>query len=253
MLPKEHGAYGQLIFPMVTALAIGRPSIAALSVAAAAVFIFLAHEPLLVLLGQRGPRAARERRGQALRWFIACTTAAIALGITALLAIEPSLRPTLAVPAALAAVVVLLIVARREHTTAGEIASAIALSSLAYPVSLASGASPLGARTCALVFASGFVAATICVRAVIANTRRPPAIDARGIGVLVAVFGIAALVSMAKNAVVTGIAPWAAAPLATGGGVLAIAPPSARQLRRVGWTLVATTAATSLVLVGALR
>jgi YwiC-like protein len=253
MFPKEHGAYGQLLFPLITALAIGRPTVSAFSIAAVAVLIFLAHEPLLTLLGQRGSRAARERRGQALRWFVASTAAAIAAGLVAIVTIDPAIRVTLAIPAALAAIVVMLIVARREHTMAGEIASAIALSSLAVPVSLASGATPVRARTCAIVFAVAFVAATVCVRAVIANTRRPPALDARGGGVLMAILGIAALVSLASQAVVSSIAPWAAAPLAVGGGVLAIVPPSARQLRIVGWTLVATTAVTSLVLVVGLR
>ncbi|MDE3154816.1 MAG: YwiC-like family protein, partial [Acidobacteriota bacterium] len=69
MLPREHGAYGQLLFPLVTALALGRPGAAALALAAAAIAAFLAHEPLLVLLGQRGTRAARERGPEARHWF----------------------------------------------------------------------------------------------------------------------------------------------------------------------------------------
>jgi len=253
MLPKEHGAYGQLLFPLITALAIGRPRIAALAIVCAAVFLFLAHEPLLVLVGQRGARAAREQRPKAVAWFAACTTAAIACGGAAIAALEPSTRTALLVPAACGAVVVALIAVGREHTTLGEIASAIALSSVAYPVAIASGSTPLAARSCAIVFAIGFGVLTICVRAVIANTRRPPAIDLRGAGVLVALVGLNALVSLARHDLVDGMSAWAAAPLATGGGVLAIVPPSARQLRVVGWTLVATTAATSVILVAALR
>jgi YwiC-like protein len=253
MLPKEHGAYGQLLFPLITALAIGRPGVAAVALAAAAICAFLAHEPLVILLGQRGARAAREQRGRAIVWFGASTIAAIAFGIIALVTLDERARMSLAMPAALGAVVVTLIVARREHTLAGEIASAVALSSLAYPVALASGATPLMARSCAIVFAVGFVVAIVCVRAVIANTRRPPALDARGTGILVALLGLNALVSLAAHGVVAGAAAWAAAPLATGGSALALAPPSARQLRIVGWTLVATTAVTSLVVIVALR
>jgi uncharacterized membrane protein YdjX (TVP38/TMEM64 family) len=45
MWPKEHGAYGQLAFPLVTAFAVaGIPPAAALT-ALAAVAAFVAHEP----------------------------------------------------------------------------------------------------------------------------------------------------------------------------------------------------------------
>lgn len=60
LMPREHGAYGQLALPLLTALFSGRPTAAAFLYAAAAVFAFFAHEPLLVLLGQRGSRAFRE-------------------------------------------------------------------------------------------------------------------------------------------------------------------------------------------------
>ena len=253
MLPKEHGAYGQLLFPLITALAIGRPSVAALAIVAVAVFIFLAHEPLLVFLGQRGPRAAREQRRRALTWLASCLCGAAVAGLIALATLEPSARPSVAIPVAPGLIAVALIAAGREHTAAGEIVSAVALSALAYPVALASGPTSLAARTCAVVFASGFVVATVCVRAVIANTRRPPAIDARGIGIALAVVAIALLISLDQQHLVERVAPWAAAPLAIGGGVLAIAPPSARQLRVVGWTLVATTGLTSVIAIVGLR
>jgi len=61
------------------------------------------------------------------------------------------------------------------------------------------------------------------------------------------------LVSLRSRGLVASVAPWAAAPLLVVGAALAAVPPSARQLRIIGWTLVATTAATSLVLIAALR
>ena len=54
LLPREHGAYGQLLFPRLSALLIGRPAPGAYLLGAAAVAAFLAHESLLVL-----PRPAR--------------------------------------------------------------------------------------------------------------------------------------------------------------------------------------------------
>ena len=53
MFPKEHGAYGQLLFPIATALLIARPTAAALAIAGAAVAAFLLHEWLLVTISGR--------------------------------------------------------------------------------------------------------------------------------------------------------------------------------------------------------
>jgi hypothetical protein len=84
LVPREHGAYGQLAMPLLTALAIGRPGISALALTAAVVLAFVAHEPLLVAVGQRGPRAleldgARARRR--LVWLGALVLACGALGL----------------------------------------------------------------------------------------------------------------------------------------------------------------------------
>jgi len=53
MVPKEHGAYGQLLFPLATALLIARPTAAALAIAGVAVVVFLIHERLIVMIGGR--------------------------------------------------------------------------------------------------------------------------------------------------------------------------------------------------------
>jgi hypothetical protein len=70
MFPKEHGAYGQLAFPVVAALIVAGPSTAGLLVVVAAVGGFLAHEPAAVLLRWRGSHARRERRRDATRWLL---------------------------------------------------------------------------------------------------------------------------------------------------------------------------------------
>jgi hypothetical protein len=57
LVPHEHGAYGQLAMPLLTALALGRPGAASLLLTYAIVVAFVAHESLLVVLGQRGKRA----------------------------------------------------------------------------------------------------------------------------------------------------------------------------------------------------
>jgi hypothetical protein len=73
LLPKEHGAYGQLTLPLVTAIAAAGVSTAGLLLIAGAVAAFVAHESALILLGLRGTRARREHHGAAVRWLAAPT------------------------------------------------------------------------------------------------------------------------------------------------------------------------------------
>jgi hypothetical protein len=253
LLPREHGAYGQLLFPLVTALAIGRPGVAALSLAAAAIFAFLAHEPLIILLGQRGARAAREQRRRAWRWLAVCVVGAVVCAAIAVALMPVSARIGISISAGLALVLGIAIAARHERTTAGEILTALTLSSLAYPIALAAQAPSRAAMTCAAAFATVFVAATLSVRAVIMCTRRPPAAMSRVIAALSLLVGLAGLAALWQLGLAAGVGVWAALPVCGVGSVLALAPPSATRLRLVGWTLVAATAATAIVLVAVLR
>ena len=175
MLPREHGVYGQLLIPVGTALAIGQLRPVALALASAAVCVFLAHEPLLVLLGMRGRRAARVLFPSARRLLAILAVAAVALGVATLVFVPAPVRLMLIVPATFAVALLVTIAGGREHTIAGEVLSALTLASLAAPVAMAAGAARAAALTCAAVYAVGFVCATITVHAVIMHTRRPPA------------------------------------------------------------------------------
>jgi YwiC-like protein len=243
VLPKEHGAYGQLLFPLLTALAVGRRTPSALLLAGAAVLAFIAHEPLLVLLGQRGPRAAREQRSRAMAWFAASAIGAVALGTVAFVEARSAaaLAQALAVPAVLAIVLAVVIVSRREHTAAGEIIASLTFASLALPVARAAGAAVMVALTCAAVFAAIFVAATMAVHAVIARTRHPPASAARVAGVLVTIGSIVALWQLGASGVVSNISAVAAFPACAVACVAALAVGSARRLRAIGWSLIVST------------
>ena len=253
MFPKEHGAYGQLLLPLATVLVVGRRTPAALMLAAAAVLAFLAHVPLLVLLGHRGPRAARDDRSRALVWFASTALGAAILGAAAFVDAPAGihLAPAAAVPAALALLLAAVILSKREHTMAGEALAAIALSSIALPVARAALAESTVAISCVSVFAAAFVAATVSVHAVIARTRRPPAARARMAGVLAPLASIAALVALAALRFVSVVAPIAALPTCLAALIAALVAPSARRLRAIGWTLVATTLLGAALLVAA--
>lgn len=253
MIPHEHGAYGQLAFPLVTALAVGRPGVAAAAFVAACVSAFLAHEPLLVLLGQRGGRAARERRTAAIGWLAVWGAIAIVTGIAAFATMPEPARHATVVPIVGAAVLAALIARGGERTTTGELLTAATLASLALPAAAAAYARPFAAHTCAAVFAASFAVVTLSVRAVIAARRLGDAPGARRIAGTSALVAIAALTGLAVNGVISRAGPWAALPSCAVGVWLVTALPSTRHLRTVGWLLVAASASAVVILVPALR
>src|SRR5262245_1035268 len=97
-LPKEHGAYGQVAFPLATAFSIAGPSTAGLLLSVAAIAGFLAHEPAVIALGLRGSRARRELGTLAAWWLCCCLATGVAAGLVAGIVLEPAARWSLAVP-----------------------------------------------------------------------------------------------------------------------------------------------------------
>ena len=65
--PREHGTYGELLFPLMSALLLARPGRAAWGLSLLAVGGFLAHEGFSVLAGARGLRAKRDAHAVAWR------------------------------------------------------------------------------------------------------------------------------------------------------------------------------------------
>jgi len=279
LLPREHGAYGQLLFPMSIALVLGDRGAAALALTTACAAAFVGHEALLVLLGHRGARAARERRRASLAWLIGCSAVAAAAAVLGVVRAPGAAGAALLVPAGLGGVVLLFIARHREHTTAGEISAAVALSSCGLPIALAGGVALDRGITCWLVFASSFAVATVAVRSVIASVKSPqrPATDAAysardqehvdpGVhpgspGARLTGFGrggpacwfAAGVIAFALVCAARGWTMWAAplalVPVCGLAAGLALFPPHPRHLRAVGWSLVTATAAAAVVLV----
>jgi len=252
MLPREHGAYGQLLLPLVTAMAMGRPSAAALALASCAIAAFAAHEPLLVMVGRRGGRAQRDHRARAVRWLSACAAAALVSGVAAFALLDPVSRWLTLVPAAFAAVSAVMLAGGAERTTGGELVVASTLASVSLPLAVASGASLAAGVTCAATFAAVFAAATVSVRAVIARARGGSAGERR-VALATDTVLFAAVAALALARVLLPAAVWAAAPVCGVAIVLAAFVPPARYLRPIGWSLVAATALTSGILIVAAR
>jgi len=251
LAPREHGAYGQLGFPLLTALCAARPRPAGLLFAASAVLLFLAHEPALVSFGRRGQRAREEDGARALRFLVALLAVGGALGGAGLWLAPGPARLGAAVAAALAALLGGAVALGVEKTLAGELIAAAALSSAALPVAAASGLPWPAAVSLWGAWVSGFAATVFPVRAVIVEHRtQAPSAMLRLSGTLVAIGAAAALAAAGemKPRLVLAVAPLFAASIA-----VALRPPAMKQMTRAGWTLMAAGGLSAVLMTLAVR
>jgi hypothetical protein len=248
LLPREHGAYGQLTLPLLTAFGAAGISESGLLLAGSALAAFVAHEPASILLGLRGPRARRELRGVAASWLACCT------GIVA--SMEADTRWSLAVPAVPAMVLAAATVHGRGKSWYAEVAAAAAFAGLAVPVTLAAGAPLDQAAAIGASFALIFIAGTLAVRAVILAVRgggSPRATSlTRRAAVAVTGGGIAGLAWLTALDALPPAALAAVTPGLLMTLLIAARSPHTAPLRSIGWTLVAASTLTAVVLVAAL-
>jgi hypothetical protein len=239
--------------PLVTGLALGRPGAAALLLVAGVVLAFLAHEPLLVVLGQRGRRVKDALGVRAVRRLALLGTLAAVCGVLALALTTTAVRLASLAPAALAAPVLPLVAARLEKTIAGELLVAAALSACAAPVALASGAPSAWAWGAAATWFLSFAAATLPVQATLLWARTRGARERRPL----AAAGAAALGLAALGLAASGVLPWPAAlgvlPTAVAAVVVALLRVRPQAFTKVGWSLVGASVAALAVLVVGFR
>jgi hypothetical protein len=234
---------------MVAALASGRPGLASLLLSLSAWALFFAHEPALVLLGRRGPRARAEAGSRAWGRLAMVGGAAVALGVAGLLVASPAVRWSMLVPVALGATFALFVALGRERSGLGEVLAAEALAGVALPIAMSSGVSPLDAGRAGMVWALGLPAVVLPVRGIGARRRSHDSAAAKllpALGALVAAVGLLGRLLVPFDLI-------ALAPLLLTSVWLAAVPPNPRQLRRVGWSLVGSTLLTAGFLVFAAR
>ena len=250
-LPKEHGVYGQIGFPLATAFGVAGLSMAGVLLAVAAIAGFLAHEPAAILLGLRGIRAKREFGAAAARWLPCWVAVGVAAGIGAAFALEPIARWSLAVPAVPALLLIVAMINGREKSWYGEAAAAVTFAGVSIPVALAGGMSIGSALGIAIPFALLFTTTTLAVRVVILRVKGGGDLRA------VARTRLATLTVSAVSMVVLGaltVGNWlsSAVFIASGPGLLtativAMRPPSPSRLRSLGWSLVAVSTLTAVI------
>jgi hypothetical protein len=255
--PKEHGAYGQMIFPLVTSMVVSGATAGSLLFAGAIVSGFLVHEPLLVLLGFRGPRARREAGSAALWWVVILTAVLIVMGASAVRWMEPRDRIAVILPLVPAVYLFVAAASGKGKSIGAEVAVAIAFSLTAIPLSLLGEVPAVSGVMVALAFATNFVLATLAIRVVIAKVRGGgnPALVVtmrRSVYTLAILIPIAAALAVLRG-VIPSLPLVALAPGIVVSLWIAITAPPPAKLRTVGWALVTTSAVVAALLIVTLR
>jgi hypothetical protein len=247
LLPKEHGAYAQLAFPLLSGLLAGTPLLGAAAFVVAAVALFLASEPLEVLIGARGARAHDTLARPARIQLVAMVALGVFAGLLAIAASAPAARVAAFIPAALGAVLGILVLARRIKTLPGEIGAVAAFASLHLPIAAAGGASGVRLWGPAAVWFAVFVSATFAVHAMKARHKgRDAALVTTAVAIAAAVLIAALAVALAgSDARLLG---WAALAPAAAALYVAARPVHPRHLKRVGWALVGANALALVVM-----
>ncbi|BDG08762.1 YwiC-like family protein [Anaeromyxobacter paludicola] len=253
LFPREHGAYGQVLLPLVAGLAVGRPTVAAALLALAALTAFGAHEPLLVLAGLRGRRPAEEDRPRARVLLARLAGLTAALGLAGVALAPPEARVALAAPVVLGGGVVLLVASRREKTLAGEVVVAAALSSCGLPVALAGGATVRVALACWITWILGFAAATLAVQVILVRARTKGGRDPGPLHAALAAALAGAAAALAAGGALPWVVPAALAPMALASIVVCLARVPPKRLKELGWAMVGTSLVTLAVLLAGFR
>ena len=254
LMPREHGAYAQVVFPLLTALALGNGSAAQFYWTAGAVAVFIAHEPLLILAGQRGRRSHADLGENARKLAASLSVAALAAGVLGWWHAPGDARLALALPLGLGLLLLPLILQHREKTLAGELLVSLIFSTMLLPVALAGGVVFRAACAASAVWSAIFMLATIMVRAVIATAKKGP--HRRLLVCASIILSLAALVAsfmLALSETMPLLLAVAILPPAVITFVCSFIGVHPRRLRVLGWSLVGSNVIALAALVIALR
>jgi hypothetical protein len=247
LLPREHGAYAQVIFPILTVLALAVPKPATLLLAVTIAAGFLVHEPVVVLLGQRGARTKRELGDTARQRVVVLSAVGAFAGIAGLWLAPQAARLALLVPGLFTVGLVPFVLRDQEKTLLGEVWAAGAFSSTALPLGLASGVTLETATITAITWWVCFVVCVFAVQGALSRTRRGSPLAGPGAVVLGLLATVAAI--FAALEVAHALPALAILPVALIAGFWGAIRPHPRGLRKVGWSLVSAQVGTFALLV----
>ena len=228
--PREHGAWAQLLIPLAASLLRGRPSLPAALLAVAGIALFAAHEPLLVLRGSRGKRLQQQEGQDARRHLLQRLLVAGVAGLPALAHVQPEVVWAALAALSLGLLQLVLALAGKHKSLAGEWLAGGVLVAVAIPVALATQVSLADALRAALTWTGGFALMTTAVHACKARALGQPH-RARLLALTLAA-AVAGLVLGVLQPQWRPLMPMAAAAL----GLIAV-PIRLRWMARVGWAL----------------
>lgn len=249
--PREHGAYAMLTFPVLSGLVLGGISWAGAAFALMAAACFLAHEPVLIVLGGRGERLRSSHDLSARRRLLRLGLVVAAATVVFVVMAPGGAWPPALLSGVLAALVGVLLLIGRTRTLAGELLVACAFASVHGTVAASGAAGQRAVFLPVAVWAASFAVATLAVHALKFRFKgRGPgrwtvaaAPTLAGALVVVAAMGLVAGHPLGGLAV--ALVPKAAVVLAL--AAVAVHP---RHLKRVGWSLVVADTATLAILAG---
>jgi hypothetical protein len=233
-------------------MALAKPTLPTLALAAAGVAFFLANESAVVLLGARGGRLKSQEGGRAKFWGSVLLGTGGILGVVGLATGWPSVWPTVLLPFTAGLLLIPMVLAGRHKTLLGELLVITAFTTLLLPMAGASGVDPVRAGLAAAVWWFSFSLGTLEVRALKARYKgKGPIGWTRWVPQLT---GGLVLVGAAYLALGQGGNPKLAGPAAAlllpalATTVLSFIKVHPKHLKRVGWTLVAVNTLALLLL-----
>jgi hypothetical protein len=259
MVPREHGAYAELLFPIVSVFLGGFLTTSTWLLAIGAIAAFLANEPLLVLVGQRGTRMKREESAHAKRALLIFLLVAFGAGGAGLVLAPTVVQYAVGVPLLLGVGLMMLAVQGLERSMVGETVAAATLSSIAIPLGLSAGLDLTATLAVTLIWLVTSLLGTAVVRLTVARTKAKTDQDLKGVRfkrvllvfacVLVIAVGLAAPYGSRLGLWVLA----AAVPVAIVVLTIAVLRPTARRLRLMGWSLVAANLCSLIAVVTTLK
>jgi hypothetical protein len=252
LLPREHGAYAQLGFPLLSGLVLGAPGLASWLFAASAVLLFMANEPLVVLLGGRGKRLQAELAIAARQRLFILAALGAACGLAALWIASLQTRWLALVPLALAACLMPLVLSNQLKNLQGEAVAAAAFSAMHLPVAAAGGVAGTMLWGPPVMWFATTIVANLSVHAIKSRvTGLTPWVVPAATWLALTALLLCAVVWI-WSPVWRAVALAASLPLAGVAVVNGLAFPP-KKLKRVGWTVVGANLLALLVLLVAER
>ena len=254
LLPREHGAYAGIAFPLITALSLGAPTAVQLLWLAGCVAVFLAHEPLLIILGERGRRSHTALGARARKAAYGLVALAVAVGGLGWWLAPAVARVALFLPLALGALLLRLILTHRERSLLGELLACVTLSSVVIPIALAGGVSLQVAIIAGAIWCAVSALAVLIVRATIARAKQTTN-HRRLSNATMACSAAALLMSffLTRADVLPVLAAAAILPFVLLAVAFSIVHVHPRHLRTMGWSLVGSNVITLVALLVGLR